>query len=78
MLSAAGLAPHGTALVWAELKDPVRRKLDRYGLTPAIGPEHFFATLDEAVGAYRARTGAGWAAPGEESPVEGDAHPRPT
>ncbi|GAA3351790.1 sulfate permease [Amorphoplanes nipponensis] len=72
------LAAHGTALVWAELKDPVRRKLDRYGLTPAIGPEHFFATLDEAVGAYRARTGAGWAAPGEESPVEGDAHPRPT
>jgi high affinity sulfate transporter 1 len=60
----AELRTQGTTLVWAELKDPVRRKLDRYGLTAAIEPEHFFATLDEAVAAYRARTGAVWTASG--------------
>jgi len=60
----AELRDRGTTLVWAELKDPVRRKLDRYGLTATIGPEHFFATLDEAVAAYRARTGEVWTASG--------------
>ncbi len=57
------LDAQGTSLMWAELKDPVRRKIDRYGLTAALGPERFFATLDEAVTAYRARTGAAWTAP---------------
>ena len=57
------LDEEGTRLVFAELKDPVRRKMDRYGLTAAVGAEHFFATLDEAVGEYRERTGAVWVAP---------------
>ena len=54
----------GTSLVLAELKDPVRRKIDRYQLTRTIDPEHFFPTIDDAVAAYRARTGAEWIPPG--------------
>jgi high affinity sulfate transporter 1 len=54
----------GIALVFAELKDPVRRKIDRYQLTRTIDPAHFFPTLDDAVAAYRARTGTDWIAPG--------------
>jgi high affinity sulfate transporter 1 len=55
-------------LVFAELKDPVRRKIDRYGLAghthPGhIDPGHFFPTLEAAVEAFRARTGADWIAP---------------
>ena len=56
---------HGTALVFAELKDPVRRKIDRYGLAHAIEPDHFFPTVEAAVATYRSRTGATWTTPGE-------------
>jgi high affinity sulfate transporter 1 len=58
------LNAEGIALVFAEMKDPVRAKIDRYQLTRTIDPAHFFPTLDEAVAAYRARTGAEWARPG--------------
>ncbi len=51
------------ALVFAELKDPVRKKLHRYELERAISPEHFFATLDEAVAAYITETGSTWQDP---------------
>ena len=57
------LDARGIALVFAELKDPVRAKLHRYELERAIEPEHFFATLDEATAAYIARTGATWQDP---------------
>ena len=57
------LNARGISLVFAELKDPVRRKIDRYQLTRTIDPAHFFPTLDDAVAAYRARTGADWAGP---------------
>ena len=50
----------GTHLVFAELKDPVRRKMDRYGLARQIEPRHFFPTLESAVSAYQAETGALW------------------
>jgi MFS superfamily sulfate permease-like transporter len=52
----------GTRLVFAELKDPVRRKIETYGLTEEIEPEHFFPTLDAAVAAFQAETGAEWTA----------------
>ena len=42
----------GVTLVLAELKDPVRRLLDRYGLTEVIGPARFYPTLEAAVAAY--------------------------
>jgi high affinity sulfate transporter 1 len=50
----------GTSLVFAELKDPVREKLERYELIGPLNPDHFFPTLDEAVEAFRAHTGAEW------------------
>jgi MFS superfamily sulfate permease-like transporter len=50
-----------TSLVFAELKDPVRRKIERYGLTRTINPRHFFPTMDSAVAAFRQQTGAHWA-----------------
>jgi high affinity sulfate transporter 1 len=57
------LNDRGISLVFAELKDPVRRKIERYGLTRTIDPGHFFPTVEAAVAAFRAETGAQWAAP---------------
>ena len=45
------------------MKDPVRAKIERYELTRTIDPDHFFPTLDDAVAAYRRRTGAAWQPP---------------
>ncbi len=50
----------GISLVFAEMKDPVRAKVDRYGLTRSIDPEHFFPTLDDAIAAFRELSGADW------------------
>jgi len=44
----------GIALVFAEMKDPVRRKVERYELTRTIDPAHFFPTIEAAVAAFRA------------------------
>ena len=49
--------------MFAELKDPVRRKIERYGLTRTIDPRHFFPTIEAAVAAFRQETGAQWAPP---------------
>ncbi len=46
--------------MFAELKDPVRRKIERYGLTRTIDPRHFFPTIESAVAAFRQQTGAQW------------------
>lgn len=50
----------GISLVFAELKDPVRTKIDRYKLTRTIDPQHFFPTIEDAVSAFQAQTGAEW------------------
>ena len=42
------------------MKDPVRRKIDRYELTRTIDPSHFFPTLEAAIDAFRKQTGAEW------------------
>ncbi len=57
----------GIRLVFAEMKDPAREKIDRYELTRTIDPRHFFPTLDDAIAAFRAESGAEWAPspPGE-------------
>ena len=47
-------------LVFAELKDPVRNKVNRYELTRVIDPAHFFPTLDAAVRAFQQETGTRW------------------
>ena len=56
------LNAQGISLIFAELKDPVRRKIERYGLTRTIDPRHFFPTIDAAITAFREETGAQWAA----------------
>ena len=50
----------GTSLVFAELKDPVRAKLERYELIGPLDPDHFFPTLDAALERFREKTGATW------------------
>jgi MFS superfamily sulfate permease-like transporter len=62
----AELNAAGTSLVFAELKDPVRAKLERYELIGPLNPDHFFPTLDAAVDAFRRRTGASWQTPDDE------------
>jgi high affinity sulfate transporter 1 len=54
------LNANGTFLVFAELKDPVRAKLERYELIGPLDPAHFFPTIDAAVDAFRRKTGADW------------------
>jgi high affinity sulfate transporter 1 len=61
-------------LAFAELKGPVKDRLQRYGLHDAIGPDHFFPTIGTAVDAYVAATGTTWvdweerATPAPETP----------
>jgi len=43
----------GIELCFAEMKDPVKDKLKRFGLFARLGEQTFFATIDEAVSAYR-------------------------
>jgi hypothetical protein len=47
MLHAAGIE-----LCFAELKDPVKDKLKRFGLFSRFGEEFFFPTIDAAVERY--------------------------
>ncbi|MCB5273914.1 putative sulfate transporter [Arthrobacter sp. SO5] len=56
------LNAQGTSLVFAELKHGVRMKIERYELTRQIDPRHFYRTIDAAVAAYMAETGAQWSA----------------
>jgi high affinity sulfate transporter 1 len=63
------LNAQGISLVFAELKDPVRRKIERYGLTRTIDPRHFFPTIHAAVTVFRQETGAEWEPP-DASPRE--------
>ena len=55
------------SLVFAEIKDPVRAKIERYELTRTIDPRHFFPTIEAAVDAYRAEFGEVWSVPDGES-----------
>ncbi len=57
------LNDRGVSLVFAEMKDPVRAKIERYELTRTIDPDHFYPTLDAAVAAFIDSTGATWQSP---------------
>jgi hypothetical protein len=59
------LSAQGISLVFAEMKDPVRRKIERYGLTRTINPQHFFPTIAAAIAAFREQTGAQWTDDGQ-------------
>ena len=48
------LNTRGISLAFAEMKDPVRRKIERYELTRTIDPAHFFPTVEAGVAAFRA------------------------
>jgi high affinity sulfate transporter 1 len=62
------LNAQGISLVFAEMKDPVRARVERYQLTETIDPNHFYPTLTAAVHAFREQTGADWA-PGDVAPA---------
>jgi len=47
-------------LCFAEMKDPVKDKLKRFGLFTRFGAETFYATLGEAVKAYLSRHSVEW------------------
>jgi high affinity sulfate transporter 1 len=49
------------SLVFAELKDPVRMKFERYELIGTLNPDHFFPTIDDAFNAFaqQAKGGTG-------------------
>ena len=57
---ATELGDRGVELAFAEMKDPVKDRLQRYGLKESIGREHFFPTIGAAVRAYLARTDVAW------------------
>ena len=62
----------GIALCFAELKDPVKDKLKRFGLFSRLGEERFFPTLGEAVGTYVRTHAVDWL-DWEDRPVHRDA-----
>jgi high affinity sulfate transporter 1 len=50
----------GIALCFAEMKDPVKDKLKRFGLFTRFDERTFFATIEEAVSVYRATYAVDW------------------
>src|SRR6185437_11950758 len=54
------LNAQGISLVFAELKDPVRAKLERYELIGPLDPEHFFPTVEAAIDHFRQGNSAEW------------------
>jgi high affinity sulfate transporter 1 len=50
----------GVELAFAELKDPVRERLRRYGVEEAIGADRIFPTIGVAVDSYLEATGTEW------------------
>jgi high affinity sulfate transporter 1 len=54
------LGDEGVELYFAEMKDPVKDKLKRFGVYTRLGENSFFATIGEAVNAYLADHDVGW------------------
>ena len=57
------LNERGISLAFAEMKDQVRDKIQRYELTRTIDPDHFFPTVEAGVAAFRAEAAARRASP---------------
>ena len=74
--STSELDAAGVELAFAELKDPVRDRLRRYGIEDAIGADRFFPTLGVAVAAYLGETGVDWLDWEERAPSRPSARPR--
>jgi anti-anti-sigma regulatory factor len=58
----------GVDLCFAEMKDPVKDKLKRFGLLSHFGEHTFYATIGEAVEAYLAAHPVEWVDWQEKSP----------
>ena len=54
------LAARGAVLAFAEMKDPVKDRLERYGLQERIGRSLFFPTLGVAVKTFIEQHGVDW------------------
>ena len=54
------LSQAGIQLLFAEMKDPVKDKLKRFGLAQRFDDRHFFATTGQAVSAYLKLSGVEW------------------
>ena len=54
------LRDRGTKLCFAELKDPVKDKLKRFGFYDRIGEAFFFATIGSCVDAYQVAHDGHW------------------
>ena len=54
------LQDKGIELCFAELKDPVKDKLKRFGLFAQIGESFFFPTIGVAAGSYLKRYAVEW------------------
>jgi len=54
------LEEKGIELAFAEMKDPVKDHLKRYGLFAKFGTENFFPTIGQAVDRYVERQGVRW------------------
>ena len=56
----AALRAAGIALCFAELKDPVKDKLKRFGLFSRLGEQRFFTTIGQAVSSYLSAHAVEW------------------
>ena len=56
----ADLAKEGITLAFAELKDPVKARLRRYGALRRVGEDRFFPTVGTAVSGYVRASGERW------------------
>jgi high affinity sulfate transporter 1 len=63
------LDSRGITLAFAELKDPVRERLRRYGALELVPGEHIYPTVGTAVSGYLRETGQAWH-DWEEAPEE--------
>lgn len=54
------LRARGIELCFAELKDPVKDKLKRFGLYAQVGEAHFFPTIGSAVSSYLDTNNVAW------------------
>lgn len=66
------LATRGVELAFAEMKDPVKDRLHRYGLKTSIGADSFFPTIGVAVKAFLESHRVDWVDWEEEKHPPGD------
>ena len=69
------LAKSGIRLCIAEMKDPVKDKLKRFGLFSQFGEERFFATLGEAVNCYLESHAVDWVDWEDQVAIDNDLAP---